>query len=167
MMRTEDILILTGTFAFVVSLIGWMLWDMRKQKQKRKAVGRELLERKQQKLMSTQQNVARRIRRAMKEGLPTNYQWGNRLDLSSRIQDGSSLISLHDTHRPVWSILWITTICRFDENVVQVTIHQGDAVSFNVTGPNDVELTLFIGRQLDFIQNWSPIPPTPTAPIAA
>lgn len=28
--------------------------------------------------------------------------------------------------------------------------------SFNVGDPNDPELTVFIGKQLDFIQNWKP-----------
>lgn len=122
----------------------------------------ELHDRKRQKLMSTQSNIAGRIYNALQEGLKNNLRCGSKMAISQSGMSGGvfTIQIFYCGINPAPSVKEITVAC--DPLFLNVQISDGSLFGLCCTNsPNDPELTSFIGRQLDFLRDWSPRPTVP------
>jgi hypothetical protein len=153
--------ILMVLVAIVAACGGYGLCDLQWRRKAAEQIEKKRVSRREHKLLDTQENIAGRIYNAVRDGTRNNLQWGYRLKPQKILVNGANCIRVLDTGASAFSTrpTALNIVCSIIEYYGSDAVRVADGDLFfpvYTTDPNDPELTLFIGRQLDTIQNWKP-----------
>jgi signal transduction histidine kinase len=141
---------------FVLGLIlGWGLRDWQQRKLEAEKVLAER-ERPRNQLLSTQKNIFGQINNAL-GGAVYNHKWVNYLKFKTNLdQNPVSLVVLdrRTGFPPKPVVLAIMVGCDFRCMDVRVAVIGGEILY--TKSPNDPNLGLLIGKQVEFLQKWTP-----------